>query len=95
MGKFRVSGAHARVCKGIAERQKRGADHYEDITTLNGHPVILRAWLERALTECMDQAVYLQTAIDHLDGQITKRELAHMAKKKNEVVSTATGQLNP
>ena len=40
----------------------------EDGTTVSDNPLPLRAGLRHALEECLDQAIYLQRAIEELDN---------------------------
>lgn len=65
-----LSGTELRVCQLIAERQMRGIEKYG--TTVSDNPLPLRAWLRHALEECLDQAIYLQRAIEELDRKETK-----------------------
>ena len=60
-----LSGTELRVCQIIAERQMRGIEKYG--TTVSDNPLPLRAWLRHALEECLDQAIYVQRAIEELD----------------------------
>ena len=62
-----LSGTELRVCQLIAERQMRGIEKYG--TTVSDNSLPLRAWLRHALEECLDQAIYLQRAIEELDAQ--------------------------
>ena len=62
-----LSGTELRVCQLIAERQMQGIRKYG--TTVSDNPLPLRAWLRHALEECLDQAIYLQRAIEELDAQ--------------------------
>jgi hypothetical protein len=62
-----LSGTELRVCQLIAERQMRGIEKYG--TTVSDNPLPLHAWLRHALEECLDQAIYLQRAIEELDAQ--------------------------
>ena len=64
-----LSGTELRVCQLIAERQMRGIAKYG--TTVSDNPLPLRAWLRHALEECLDQAIYLQRAIEELDRKET------------------------
>jgi hypothetical protein len=61
-----LSGTELRVCQLIAERQMRGIAKYG--TSVSDNPLPLRAWLRHALEECLDQAIYLQRAIEELDN---------------------------
>jgi hypothetical protein len=62
-----LSGTELRVCKLIAERQMRGIEKYG--TTVHANPLTLRDWLQHALEESLDHAIYLQRAIEELDKQ--------------------------
>jgi len=64
-----LGGTEYRVCQLIAERQQRGIEKYG--TTVQANPLTLRAWLNHALEESLDHAIYLQRAIEELD----KREV--------------------
>lgn len=61
-----VSGTEARVVADICERQKQGTAKYGTTVAVNSLP--LRAWLQHAYEECLDQAVYLRRAIEEMDG---------------------------
>jgi hypothetical protein len=61
-----LSGTELRVCQLIAERQMRGIAKYG--TTVSDNPLPLRAWLRHALEETLDNAIYLQRAIEELDN---------------------------
>lgn len=60
-------GIEALVCTEIAARQAKGIAKYG--TTVAANPLDLRAWLQHALEECLDQAVYLRRAIAEIDRQ--------------------------
>jgi hypothetical protein len=60
-----LSGTELRVCQIIAERQMQGIEKYG--TTVSDNPLPLRAWLRHALEETLDNAIYLQRAIEELD----------------------------
>ena len=60
-----LSGTELRVCQMIAERQQRGIEKYG--TTVSANPLTLRDWLQHALEESLDHAIYLQRAIEELD----------------------------
>jgi hypothetical protein len=64
-----LSGTELRVCQLIAERQMRGMEKYG--TTVQANPLSLRDWLQHALEESLDHAIYLKRAIEELD----KREV--------------------
>lgn len=61
-----VTGTEARVCGLIAQRQAFGLAKYG--TSVENNPLPLRAWLQHALEESLDQAIYLKRAIDEIDG---------------------------
>jgi len=60
-----ATGTEARVCEDIAARQELGVRKYG--TTVQANPLPLRAWLQHAYEETLDQAVYLRRAIEELD----------------------------
>ncbi|MBK7363097.1 MAG: hypothetical protein IPJ01_12475 [Micavibrio sp.] len=60
-------GTEAAVCQLIARRQQLGIAKYGQ--TVANNPLELRAWLQHALEEALDLAVYLQRAIDEIDAQ--------------------------
>lgn len=60
-------GIEAMVCTEIAARQAKGVAKYG--TTVSENPLSLREWLQHALEECLDQAVYLRRAIAEIDAQ--------------------------
>lgn len=60
-----LSGTELRVCRLIAERQMRGIEKYG--TTVSSNPLTLRDWLQHALEESLDHAIYLKRAIEELD----------------------------
>ncbi len=62
-----LSGTELRVCQLIAERQARGIEKYG--TTVSANALTLRAWLQHALEESLDHAIYLRRAIEELDNQ--------------------------
>ena len=62
-----LTGTELRVCKLIAERQMQGIEKYG--TTVHANPLTLRDWLQHALEESLDHAIYLQRAIEELDKQ--------------------------
>ena len=61
-----LSGTELRVCQLIAERQMMGIAKYG--TTVSDNPLPLREWLQHALEETLDQAIYLKRAIEELDN---------------------------
>ena len=52
------------VCQDIGQRQRLGVAKYG--VTVADNPLPLRAWLQHAYEECLDQAVYLRRAISEL-----------------------------
>jgi len=59
------TGIEAEVCGDIARRQAFGIAKYGQ--TVADNPIDLRAWLQHAYEECLDQAVYLRRAIAEID----------------------------
>ena len=70
IGVFLPEGIEAEVCADIARRQQMGINKYG--TTVADNPLTLREWLQHALEEALDQAVYLKRAIAELDAQGAK-----------------------
>ena len=66
-GFSRVTGTEARVCEMIAARQRLGIAKYG--TTVASNPLVLRQWLQHAMEEALDQAIYLARSIEELDKQ--------------------------
>jgi len=60
------TGIEAIVCNDIAARQQLGIAKYG--TTVADNPLPLRAWLEHAYEECLDQAVYLRRVMAEVDS---------------------------
>ena len=63
----RATGIEAKVCEDIAKRQELGMNKYG--TSVADNPLTLREWLQHALEEALDQAVYLRRAIAEIDKQ--------------------------
>ena len=59
-------GIEAMLCTEIAARQARGMAKYG--TSVADNPLSLRQWLQHALEESLDMAVYLRRAIAELDA---------------------------
>lgn len=59
------TGVEAEICKMIADRQALGIEKYGQ--TVADNPLPLYAWLQHALEECLDQAVYLKRAINAIE----------------------------
>ena len=75
-----LSGTELRVCQLIAERQMRGIAKYG--TTVSDNPLPLRAWLRHALEETLDNAIYLQRAIEELDARESEAQIRETALKR-------------
>ena len=71
VGIFLPEGTEAKVCAEIAARQQMGINKYG--TTVADNPLSLREWLTHAKQEALDQAIYLQRAIDEIDAQDGQR----------------------
>ena len=61
-----VTGTERKVCEDIARRQSLGIQKYGQ--TVRDNPLALRAWLNHAYEECLDQAIYLKRAIEKIDA---------------------------
>ena len=61
------TGVEAEVCALIASRQRAGIAKYG--MTVADNPLALRDWLQHALEEVLDQAVYIKRAINELDNR--------------------------
>ena len=64
---MKPTGIEALVCEEIALRQQKGINKYG--TTVADNQLSLREWLQHALEETLDQAVYLRRAIAEIDKQ--------------------------
>ena len=71
VGIFMPDGAEARICTEIAARQQMGINKYG--TTVAENPLSLREWLVHAKQEALDQAIYLQRAIEEIDAKEARR----------------------
>lgn len=60
-----VKGTEANVCLLIAARQTFGMKKYG--VSVRDNPLSLREWLSHARDEALDQAIYLQRAIEEID----------------------------
>ena len=67
VGIFMPDGTEARICTEIAARQKRGIAKYG--MTAAENPLSLLQLLQHAKEECLDQAVYLERAMDEVKAQ--------------------------
>lgn len=63
------SGVEAELCALIASRQRLGIVKYGK--TVADNPLALRDWLQHALEEVLDQAVYLKRAINEINNART------------------------
>ena len=59
-----VEGTEARICEDIAKRQQTGIKKYG--TTVEKNKLTLEEWLQHALEETYDQAVYLKRALEEI-----------------------------
>lgn len=71
IGIFLPEGTEARVCAEIAARQQMGINKYG--TTVAENRLSLREWLTHAKEEALDQAIYLQRAIEEIDAQEARK----------------------
>ena len=71
IGIFLEDGVEARICAEIAARAKMGLAKYG--VTVAENPLSLREWLVHAKQEALDQAIYLQRAIEEIDAQEGRR----------------------
>jgi len=62
-----IQPSEAEVCKDIASRQAKGIAKYG--MTVSNNPLELKAWLQHAYEECLDQAVYLKRAIQEAESR--------------------------
>jgi len=60
------SGVELQVCEDIAARQSKGIAKYG--VTVANNPLELKAWLQHAYEEALDQAVYLKRAILEMEN---------------------------
>lgn len=71
VGIFMPDGTEARICTEIAARQQMGINKYG--ATVAENPLSLREWLVHAKQEALDQAIYLQRAIEEIDAQEARK----------------------
>lgn len=75
MDKHIPIGTEARVCEDIAKRQAHGIAKYGK--TVSDNPLELKAWVQHAYEECLDQAIYLRKIIEELEQkEITEHQIA-------------------
>jgi hypothetical protein len=60
-----MNDTEAEMINDIKRRQRIGILKYG--TTVANNPLELRAWLQHAYEECLDQAIYLKRAIQELE----------------------------
>ena len=60
-----MNDTESEVINDIKRRQRIGILKYG--TTVANNPLELRAWLQHAYEECLDQAIYLKRAIQELE----------------------------
>jgi len=60
------SGIEAQVCADITSRQVKGRNKYG--VTVAENPLELKAWLQHAYEEALDQAIYLKRAIAEMEN---------------------------
>lgn len=63
-----ATGTEAAVCADITRRQLFGIQKYGQTVAQN--PLELRAWLNHAYEEALDQAIYLKRAIEEIDKKV-------------------------
>jgi hypothetical protein len=62
------SGIEADVCADIAARQRVGINKYG--RTVVDQPWQLKAWMQHAYEECLDQAIYLKRAMREMENKL-------------------------
>lgn len=62
---MKAQGTEGRLQEMIYKRQQLGLLKYK--TTVEANPLSLRQWLQHALEETVDKAVYLMRAIEEID----------------------------
>ena len=83
------TGTEAALCELIAARQRLGVAKYG--TTVAKSPLELRAWLQHALEECLDQAIYLKRAIEEIDAKL---DLARDVRRQwMRMMGMSTGEI--
>jgi len=66
-GDYTPTGTEAAVCADIARRQAFGIKKYG--TTVAENPLSLKEWLQHALEETYDKAIYLKRAIQQIERE--------------------------
>jgi hypothetical protein len=60
-----TTGTERAVCRDIKRRQQMGIAKYR--VQVRDNPLPLRAWLQHAYEECLDQCIYLKRAMEEMD----------------------------
>ncbi len=60
------SGIELEICNDIAARQAKGLAKYG--VTVENNPLDLKAWLQHAYEETLDQAIYLKRAMREMEN---------------------------
>lgn len=60
-----LTGTELRLAELIAERQQNGFTKYG--TTVANNPLALKFWLQHAMEEALDKAIYLKRAIEEIE----------------------------
>lgn len=63
----RLTGIEADVCEDIQKRRERGLKKYG--VSVANNPLPLKAWLQHAYEETLDQAIYLKRAIQEMENK--------------------------
>lgn len=64
----RLTGTELDVCADIQKRQERGLAKYG--VAVADNPLELKAWLQHAYEECLDQAIYLKRAMREIENKL-------------------------
>lgn len=62
----KLMGTESDVCADIQNRQERGLKKYG--VSVADNPLKLKAWLQHAYEECLDQAIYLKRAMREMEN---------------------------
>lgn len=87
-----VTGTEAAVCADIAKRQQLGIAKYG--VTVANNPLHLRAWLQHAYEELLDQAIYLKRAMEEMD-QMPIISITDIGVFRGTMVVSADGERIP
>lgn len=69
---MKAQGTEGRLQEMIYKRQQFGIAKYQ--TTVESNPLTLRQWLQHALEENVDAAIYLMRAIEEIDKKADDRK---------------------